>query len=336
MNPTDYGLGYDIFVVDKVLTYTRTSIIPPAAPTLGARQAQTVIPGTCYPWCNNVLLEAQSEGKTPALCEPESAFRASLAKCQTCIAVHADDGVGNFVQIAPQFQQFLDYCEPTTTVSVQGPVTTTSIIPGSTVTAVVPTTSVTVLPSSEALSVLSSLAEATTSTSALEVLPSSAVSSLLSSLSEEATPASSVAVSVISSAEITTTATLPTTVTSVEGGTTIVGADITQITIIMVVANTTSTMGGTDLSGATVILPGTSTTVLTSSYVTTYTSTGEVLVPAGETSPTPTAPAASQQSSPSTSSSSVASTFTGAAGVVSPHYGPSWLATLLAGLLTLF
>jgi hypothetical protein len=109
MNPADYGLSYDIFVEEEAFTFTSTIGYAPTA-ALAARQAETSIPGTCYPWCNDCLIEAQSVGKTPALCAPDSNYEKDLANCQQCIAYHATD-TDNFVQIAPQFQQFMAYCD---------------------------------------------------------------------------------------------------------------------------------------------------------------------------------------------------------------------------------
>lgn len=124
MDPVAFGLDYQIFVIEETITLTSTTVRPPS-PSIGARQAQTIIPGVCYPWCNNCLLEAQAQGKTPALCIPGSAFDTSMEQCEQCIEVHRDDSSGSFVQIAPQFQQFLDYCDQFTTVVVTTQATAT-------------------------------------------------------------------------------------------------------------------------------------------------------------------------------------------------------------------
>jgi hypothetical protein len=111
MNPADYGLSYEIFVETQVIThtYTETTIEAPT-PVVRARQAQTSVPAACYPWCNNCLLEAQAVGKTPALCANGSAFEVDVNDCEQCIAYHKSDTSGTFVKIAPQFQQFINYC----------------------------------------------------------------------------------------------------------------------------------------------------------------------------------------------------------------------------------
>lgn len=307
MNPTDFGFGYEIFVVDQVLSYTSTSIIPPAAPTLGARQAQTVIPGACYPWCNNVLLEAQSVGKTPALCEPESAYRTSLTDCLICVAVHADDKVGNFIQIAPQFQQFMDYCEQTVA-TVQTVIPQTSTSEGSTFVSDVTTTSVAVVP-------------VTTPTVIPTVSPTPA---------STVTPAETT--TAISTSELPITTTVPVTITSVEGGTTMAGSDLNQITIIMVTDNTTTTLAGSELQDATLVLPGDTTAIITSGIETTILSSAVIVSTGPVATPDATSIIASEGAS---TASSPASTFTGGATAVSPKDGHSWMATFLAGLIAL-
>jgi hypothetical protein len=126
MNPRDYGLSYDIFVATEVITYTSTTTIL-EAPTqaVRARQAQTSVPAACYPWCNNCLLEAQAVGKTPALCVPGSAFEIDVNDCEQCIAYHKSDSTGTFVQIAPQFQQFINYCAQISSTTVVSTATST-------------------------------------------------------------------------------------------------------------------------------------------------------------------------------------------------------------------
>ena len=149
MAPGDFGFGYEIFVVDKVTTITSTFVVPPAAtgvpapPVFKARQQQINVPGPCYTWCNNPMLEVQALGKTPALCQPSSAFLASLSQCKACIDFHALDDLSEtdtFLPIAPQFQQFLDYCAGYTTTTVNGQPTAIQTSVGSEPTVMVPTT----------------------------------------------------------------------------------------------------------------------------------------------------------------------------------------------------
>lgn len=126
VDPRDYGLSYDIFVATEVITYTSTTTIL-EAPTqaVRARQAQTFVPAACYPWCNNCLLEAQAVGKTPALCVPGSVFEIDVNDCEQCIAYHKSDSTGTFVQIAPQFQQFINYCAQISSTTVVSAATST-------------------------------------------------------------------------------------------------------------------------------------------------------------------------------------------------------------------
>lgn len=148
MDPQGFGLTYEIFVVNEVFTLTSTFLEQPT-PTVAARQAQTSVPGACYPWCNNCLLEAQSNGKNSKLCLPGSAFETSLSQCEQCISVHKSDSAASFVQIAPQFQQFLDYCEQYATVVVTTSVTSTATnAAGTAVTVISSALSTTVTPTS--------------------------------------------------------------------------------------------------------------------------------------------------------------------------------------------
>lgn len=137
MAPTDFGLGYEIFVVTKVIIVTSTFVVPPGATGLSppppppadnytgfkARQAQTNIPAPCYTWCNNPMLEVQALGKTSELCQPDSAFLISLSQCRACIdyrVLQNPSDINTFLRIAPQFQQFLDYCAGFVTTTVNG------------------------------------------------------------------------------------------------------------------------------------------------------------------------------------------------------------------------
>lgn len=126
MNPGDFGLSYDIFVEEQVIAYTYTTTIFEApTPVVRVRQAETSVPPACYPWCNDCLLEAQAVGKTPALCTRGSAFEVDLSDCEQCIAYHKSDSTGTFVQIAPQFQQFINYCAQISSSTVVSTATST-------------------------------------------------------------------------------------------------------------------------------------------------------------------------------------------------------------------
>ncbi|KAJ9621129.1 hypothetical protein H2204_012023 [Knufia peltigerae] len=238
MGPEQFGLTYQIFVVDEVFTLTSTFLEQPT-PTLAARQAQTSVPGACYPWCNNCLLEAQSSGKSPKLCLPGSAFETSLNQCEQCINVHRGDDTG-FVQIAPQFQQFLDYCDQYATVVVTTSATvTTSNAGGTTVSVVSSTISTTVTPK----------ASASTSTSSGPLSSSTTV--VATTVTTPTSPSSAAP----TSPPITTTESAPSTSYT---QTTVASTDWPQITIIMPVGdNSTTTVYGSTLpsGSATLVLP---------------------------------------------------------------------------------
>lgn len=254
MNPTDFGLGYEIFIIDQVITITSTYVLPPAAteaavpapqnnlPRFRGRQAQTTIPAPCYTWCNNALLEVQSSGKTPRVCQPNSAYLVTLDSCRACIDTHwADDpAVDTFLQVAPQFQQFVDYCAGFLTTTITGSMTATETSGTDTFTTLVPTTSVTAIPTSD--------------------------------ISEPALPTI-----------VTTTVTSDFTSTSVSGiapepPSTYTGSDVTELTVVLSTEGSTTTLSGSDLMGATLILParGASQTEVVTSGSSVYTTEVQV------------------------------------------------------------
>lgn len=296
MNPSDFGLSYEVFVIEETITLTSTTVRPPS-PTVGARQAQTSVPGACFPWCNNCLLEAQANGKTPALCVPGSAFETSLEQCEQCIEVHKSDSSGGFVQIAPQFQQFLDYCDQFSTIVV--------------------TTSVTATTTNSAGSTLSSMSS----------LLSTTVTPRSSSVTLNPTgPQTSVS---------TVTAPIVTTVVSTSySESSVTGNDWLQATIILPLQNnSTTTIYGSDLTnGATLVLPVAQTT---NSYTTTLTGGSAPIVSAPPTSISGTI-VAGASSSAAASGSAVPSQFPGSASrVIGVNEGRYWWTLMLGMVLPL-
>ncbi|KAI9799474.1 MAG: hypothetical protein M1833_003996 [Piccolia ochrophora] len=145
LNPLHFSLGYDNFVEELVIvvdpdgtarTYeaaTYQGAVETAAPAahpakhpakratdngvqrwakIDRRQQGETAPPSCYDDCNACGLEAQSTGKTPDLCEPESAFNSALGGCEACIERHEarrpPTSFNNVVK--PDFQQFIDFC----------------------------------------------------------------------------------------------------------------------------------------------------------------------------------------------------------------------------------
>ncbi|KAK1825816.1 hypothetical protein QBC39DRAFT_400131 [Podospora conica] len=78
---------------------------------LNARD-DTVVPAVCYEVCNNAYLEAQTVGKTPALCESTSPFMNYYTiGCVPCINANAADPAQVLKEyIEPKFAQFINYC----------------------------------------------------------------------------------------------------------------------------------------------------------------------------------------------------------------------------------
>ena len=299
MDPENFGLTYEVFVVTKVYTLMTTIYLPPGptvaprkARTVAARQGQTSIPGPCYPWCNNCLLEAQSNGKTSKLCVPGSAYEVSLNQCEQCITYHKDDSSGSFVDIAPQFQQFIDYCDQFTTVVV------------------------TTLETATITNAAGSSYSVATATISTNVVPKSSAST-----SPQSSPTHPISVATIITS---TTTTLPlvssthvyteTVTTTAYAHSTISGSAWGSITIIMPLGNnSTSTIYGSDLTsdGATLILP-------VSPQTSTYT-TDITIIPSGEVSKISTTASSTKLQAASSAASSTSSTFTGAASAFQPE-----------------
>lgn len=249
MNPTQFGLSYDIFIVDKTITITSTRIVPPAATAAAlpapqnnvtrfrGRQAQTEIPAPCYSWCNNALLEVQTSGKTARICQPNSAYLVSLGSCRACIDSHRSDDTStdDFVQIAPQFQQFMDYCDGFVTTTMTGTSTATETSGTNTFTTVVPTSSVTAIPTSDI-----------SASEVPSVVPSTVTSEFTSTSVSGIGP---------------------------EPPSTYTGSEVTSLTVVLPTDGSTTTLSGSDLIGATLILPakGASQTEVVTSGSSTYT-----------------------------------------------------------------
>ncbi|KAK7915301.1 hypothetical protein PG985_013004 [Apiospora marii] len=93
------------------------------------------IPSVCYATCTGValtsfllddaLLEAQRQGKTPALCRAGSAFREDVQRCNECMQDHNAANVTDSVALQP-IGSYLNYCNTNGTVS-QAPTDTDTV-----------------------------------------------------------------------------------------------------------------------------------------------------------------------------------------------------------------
>ncbi|KAI9839215.1 MAG: hypothetical protein M1819_003208 [Sarea resinae] len=116
LDPENFGLNFSIFVQETVVVQVEN---PPNKHKRGAarsflsrfmKRAQTA-PPACFADCNACELEAESSGKTPALCSPHSAFFSAVGSCRDCISLHAGSQSPIFQSIVqPDIQQFLDFC----------------------------------------------------------------------------------------------------------------------------------------------------------------------------------------------------------------------------------
>ncbi|EKD15359.1 glycoprotein X [Drepanopeziza brunnea f. sp. 'multigermtubi' MB_m1] len=72
----------------------------------------SVAPAVCFAQCNNCYIEAQSVGKSPALCAADSAFRSYYEGCQSCVASNSATPEESLaVYVEPKFAEFTGYCD---------------------------------------------------------------------------------------------------------------------------------------------------------------------------------------------------------------------------------
>ncbi|KAJ5698028.1 hypothetical protein N7462_000033 [Penicillium macrosclerotiorum] len=151
LDPEDFGLDYLIFQLPSDITsyYTKRNGFPRQDGFLflwglqvgeKAKKDISDIPGVCYNDCNDAALEAESSGKTPELCDSDSAFSVGLGNCRNCISHYARSASEIYSQtLLPSFAQFLDYCsevqatassttEPSTTTSTATTITSATVV----------------------------------------------------------------------------------------------------------------------------------------------------------------------------------------------------------------
>ena len=94
LNPADFGLDIGIFVF--------------GAQPISERELSFHLPGKCYNLCNDAMLAAEHNGKTPGLCDEDSDFLTAARPCHACAnSVNTTRKTTNQI---PQFQQFFFYC----------------------------------------------------------------------------------------------------------------------------------------------------------------------------------------------------------------------------------
>jgi hypothetical protein len=157
--------------------------LPPALHRL-AKRDDTITPAVCFDDCNNCYLEAQSVGKSPALCSSGSAFQSLLSTCNSCIAANTPSTLVNpqRTYVDPKFSQFLDYCSGTapqpvvvTSTATAAPVTSTP--PPPVVVTVTPTTTVPRPPPST-----TTLPAVVTTAAAAKLAPSAGATTMMSAI----------------------------------------------------------------------------------------------------------------------------------------------------------
>ncbi|KAI9840370.1 MAG: hypothetical protein M1837_001671 [Sclerophora amabilis] len=142
LNPRNFNLDYNIFVEETDLVVAPqdiangpTSIYRDAVAestqyprAIKRQESSTKAPAVCFEDCSMYSrfsrsssfadvssdacgLEAESTGKSPELCEPDSVFTAAVEGCQECITRFASRRSAAYRDsVQPDFQQWLDYC----------------------------------------------------------------------------------------------------------------------------------------------------------------------------------------------------------------------------------
>ncbi|OQE27909.1 hypothetical protein PENFLA_c005G05712 [Penicillium flavigenum] len=115
LNPEDFGLNYSIFQSseDPVAASSKRdmSLWDFAVAQKMKRADITNIPTVCFNDCNDAALEPQTLGKTPELCESDSAFMENLDVCEQCITNNAESDSNQYSsQMLPTFAQWLNFC----------------------------------------------------------------------------------------------------------------------------------------------------------------------------------------------------------------------------------
>lgn len=132
LDPSQFGLGFDIFTKTDHGVDIEPRFFPPqqqsnvtSAPCEDDQPHQNpardldnhVIPAACFETCNNAYLEAQSTGKGPGLCRPESAFMVYYMGCDSCVDLNAEQTTGmpglitSSSYLSAKFSQFLRHCK---------------------------------------------------------------------------------------------------------------------------------------------------------------------------------------------------------------------------------
>ncbi|KAI0100831.1 hypothetical protein GGR51DRAFT_339557 [Nemania sp. FL0031] len=203
--PEAFGLSDDIFAVHYVTTtengYPTTiatgnwgsqpdeTAYPPSTTTGAASVTSTpdsrirrrlaalwkrgpVAPAICYDTCNAASLEAQSVGKSQALCQRDSAFYGYYDGCQQCIAANTDDvQLTTRDYLTPAFSQWIGFCDANYPIPVSsgGQSQVSSTTGGTTIPGAPPSTETSVsIPSTSSTSSTSSESSTTSSTTSTQ------------------------------------------------------------------------------------------------------------------------------------------------------------------------
>ncbi|KAJ5542069.1 hypothetical protein N7461_008072 [Penicillium sp. DV-2018c] len=314
LNPEGFGLDYSIYdtsgnnAVGKRFMSLRDFI----ASRKAKRVDITNIPTVCYNDCNDAAHEPQVLGKTPEICESDSAFMENVGICENCVTNNADDSEsGSEIyssEMQPTFAQWLNYCSDKVTSTTV--TTATSTMSSSTQTTEVTTTSTSVPAASTGTTFTTT--EATTSTKSTTAQSTSTQSPTTQYTEETTTRTQTEETS--SGSEGTKTTETPTFITTSVPGTVITTSQPgTVVTTSFSGSTVTTEISGTLVTSS---VPGSIiTTSISGSVITTSMSGSTVTVPRGPSG----SPWGSSTGSAIPSSSSPV--FNGATSKGMPHIG---------------
>lgn len=139
LNPEDFGLNYSILQIseDSYPTSKKRDIF--LREFVGGRKMKRVditdIPAVCWNDCDGAADEPQKIGKTPELCETDSAFMENLAICEGCVTNNAESGSDKYSsKLLPTFAQWLNFCSDMVSSTTDSGATSTQVLTTVTIT----------------------------------------------------------------------------------------------------------------------------------------------------------------------------------------------------------
>ncbi|CAP99007.1 Pc22g17190 [Penicillium rubens Wisconsin 54-1255] len=192
LNPEDFGLNYSIFQSseDPVAGGSKRdmSLWDFAVAKKMKRADITNIPTVCFNDCNDAAHEPQVLGKTPELCESDSAFMENLDVCEQCITNNAESDSNQYSsQMLPTFAQWLNFCSDMVTSTTGESATSTEMETTATSTHITTTSSTEASTAATTTSTMNTHAS-TTKASSTETISTEATSTTTTATEERSSP----------------------------------------------------------------------------------------------------------------------------------------------------